>query len=289
MQMVIQRLYLCLLATLLSSCAIIIDPLENNLPPLQKIEKPEIGALLVPELANIKADNKAKPVVAIYAGSFTDQTGQRRSNSTYATFSSAVTQAPDAYLIRALKHAGINHNGFFEVVERVGLDHVTKERQIIRSTRQEFKKDTKLQPLMFAGLIMQGGVISYESNVKSGGAGARYLGIGMSRQYKQDTVTISLRTVSVSTGKVLLEVLVTKTILSASIDQDIFRFISDSTELVEVENGLVRNESINIALQTAIETAVLQTIKEGTNRGYWKYEEFKTINCDDDCLTAIRG
>ena len=129
-------------------------------------------------------------MVAIYAGSFTDQTGQRRSNSTYATFSSAVTQAPDAYLIRALKHAGSNNDGFFEVVERVGLDHVTKERQIIRSTRQEFKKDTKLQPLMFAGLIMQGGVISYESNVKSGGAGARYLGIGMSRQYKQDTVKI---------------------------------------------------------------------------------------------------
>ena len=287
--MVIQRLYLYLLVTLLSSCAIIIDPLENNLPPLQKIEKPEIGSLLVPELANIKTNNKTKPVVAIYAGSFTDQTGQRRSNSTYATFSSAVTQAPDAYLIRALKHAGSNNDGFFEVVERVGLDHVTKERQIIRSTRQEFKKDTKLQPLMFAGLIMQGGVISYESNVKSGGAGARYLGIGMSRQYKQDTVTISLRTVSVSTGKVLLEVLVTKTILSASIDQDIFRFISDSTELVEVENGLVRNESINIALQTAIETAVLQTIKEGKTRGYWSYEEFKTIDCDTDCLTAIRG
>ena len=287
--MAIRQLYLFLSGILLSSCALLFDPIENNLPPLQKIEKPEIGSLLVPELANIKTSNQSKPVVAIYAGSFIDATGQRRSNSTYATFSSAVTQAPDAYLIRALKHAGSNHNGFFEVVERVGLDHVTKERQIIRSTRQEFKKETKLQPLMFAGLIMQGGVISYESNVKSGGAGARYLGIGMSRQYKQDTVTISLRTVSVSTGKVLLEVLVTKTILSASIDQDIFRFISDSTELVEVENGLVRNESINIALQTAIETAVLQTIKEGKTRGYWSYEEFKTIDCDTDCLTAIRG
>jgi len=271
--MVIRQLYPFLLVALLSSCALIIDPLENNLPPIQKIEKPEVGTLLVPELANIKANNKAKPVVAIYQGSFADQTGQRRSNSSYATFSSAVTQAPDAYLIRALKHAGSNYDGFFEVVERVGLDNVTKERQIIRSTRQEFKEDTKLQPLMFAGLIMQGGVISYESNVKSGGAGARYLGIGMSRQYKQDTVTISLRTVSVSTGKVLLEVLVTKTILSASIDQDVFRFITDSTELVEIENGLVRNESINIALQTAIETAVLQTIKEGTTKGYWKIYE----------------
>jgi curli production assembly/transport component CsgG len=288
--MEIQRLYLCLSVALLSSCALILDPLENNLPPIQKIEKPEVGTLLVPELANIQTTNKSKPVVAIYSGGFTDQTGQRRSNSSYATFSSAVTQAPDAYLIRALKHAGSNYDGFFEVVERVGLDNVTKERQIIRSTRQEFKEDKKLQPLMFAGLIMQGGVISYESNIKSGGAGARYLGIGMSRQYKQDTVAISLRTVSVSTGKVLLEVLVTKTILSASIDQDVFRFITDSTELVEIENGLVRNESINIALQTAIETAVLQTIKEGATRGYWNIDEqTKTINCDADCIASIRG
>jgi curli production assembly/transport component CsgG len=288
--MAIRQLYLFLSVALLSNCALIIDPLENNLPPLQKIEKPEIGSLLVPDLANIKSSNKSKPVVAIYTGSFTDQTGQRRSNSSYATFSSAVTQAPDAYLIRALKHAGSNYDGFFEVVERVGLDNVTKERQIIRSTRQEFKEDIKLQPLMFAGLIMQGGVISYESNIKSGGAGARYLGVGMSRQYKQDTVTISLRTVSVSTGKVLLEVLVTKTILSASIDQDVFRFITDSTELVEIENGLVRNESINIALQTAIETAVLQTIKEGATRGYWNIDEkIKTINCDANCIASIRG
>ncbi len=192
--MAIRQLYLSLLAASLSSCALIIDPLENNLPPFQKIEKPEIGSLLVPSLANVQHNNKKKPVVAIYAGSFTDQTGQRRSNSSYATFSSAVTQAPDAYLIRALKHAGSNKDGFFEVVERVGLDHVTKERQIIRSTRQENKEKQKLPNLMFAGLIMQGGVISYESNVKSGGAGARYPGIIMSRQFKQDTVTISLRT-----------------------------------------------------------------------------------------------
>jgi len=288
--MVTRQLYLSLSVALLSSCALIVDPLENNLPPFQKIEKPEIGSLLVPSLANIQHKNKKKPVVAIYAGSFIDATGQRRSNSSYATFSSAVTQAPDAYLIRALKHAGSNHDGFFEVVERVGLDHVTKERQIIRSTRQDNKEKQKLPNLMFAGLIMQGGVISYESNVKSGGAGARYLGIGMSRQFKQDTVTISLRTVSVSTGKVLLEVLVTKTILSASIDQDVFRFITDSTELVEIENGLVRNESINIALQTAIETAVLKTIKEGATRGYWNIDEkFKNINCDDACISAIRG
>jgi len=271
--MVQKLLYNFLLVTFLSSCALLFDPIENNLPPIQESEPAKIGSLLVPDLANIKIASNKKPVVAIYAGSFTDQTGQRRSNSTYATFSSAVTQAPDAYLIRALKHAGSNNNGFFEVVERVGLDNVTKERQIIRSTRQDFDEEKKLPPLMFAGLIIQGGVISYESNIKSGGAGARYLGIGMSRQYKQDTVTISLRTVSVTTGKVLLEVLVTKTILSASLDNDVFRFVANQTELVEIENGLVRNESIDIALQTAIETAVLETVKQGATKSYWSINE----------------
>ena len=117
---------------------------------------------------------------------------------------------------------------------------------------------------------MEGGVVGYETNIKSGGAGARYLGIGGSKEYRQDSVTISLRTVSVLTGKILIEVLVTKTILSASVSSDVFRFYANNTELVEIESGIVENESINIALQMAIATAVLQTIEEGYEQGYWK-------------------
>jgi curli production assembly/transport component CsgG len=196
--------------------------------------------LLITELKDIKSPVR-KPVVAVYPNSFKDNTGQRRSNSQYASFSTAITQSPDAYLIRALKHSN-----FFDVVERTGLDNLTKERQIIRTTRESFEEKQKLKPLLFAGLLMEGGVIGYETNIKSGGAGARYLGIGMSKEYRQDSVTISLRTVSVSTGKILLEVLVTKTVLSASISSDVFRFYANNTELVEIENGIVENESINI-------------------------------------------
>ena len=156
------------------------------------------------------------------------------------------------------------------MVERKGLDNLTKERQLIRSTRENFDENQKLQPLLFAGILMEGGVIGYETNIKSGGAGARYLGIGGSKEYRQDSITISLRTVSVSTGKVLIEVLVTKSVLSASISQDVFRFYNNNTELVEIESGIVENESINIALQTAVETAVLQTILEGLELGYWE-------------------
>ena len=216
---------------------------------------------------------KRKPVIAVYAENFTDQTGQRRSNSTYATFSSALTQAPHAYLIRALKHAGSEKSGFFEVVERVSLESVSKERQLIRSTRENFDEDSKLPPLKFADMIMTGGVLSYQANTSSGGLGARHLGIGLSRQYRQDTLTLSLRTVSVSTGKVLIEVLVTKTIMSASLDNDVFRFISENTELVELEGGAVKNEPMSIALQMAIETAVLETIREGVKNNYWRLKE----------------
>ena len=254
---------------LLSSCTILIpDPIENTIPPVQKIEQAEIRGLVNEDLLNVDPPIRT-PVIAVYRDSFTDQTGARRSNSQFATFSTAITQAPHAYLIRALQHAGKNKDGFFSVVERVGLDHVTKERQLIRSTRESFDEKQKLPPLVFAGLIMEGGVIGYESNTTSGGAGARYLGIGTSKAYRRDTVQVSLRTVSVTTGKVLMEVLVSKTILSASLDNDVFRFVADSTELVEVEGGVVRNESVNIALQAAIETAVLQTIEEGVSYGYW--------------------
>lgn len=238
----------------------------GNLGFVEPESRAAVTDLILSELASATPP-KRKPVVAIYAGAFNDATGARRSNSMYADFSSAVTQAPEAYLIRALKHAG--NGDFFDVVERVGLDNVTKERQLIRSTRQQFNEESDLMPLAFAGLLMHGGVIGYESNLKSGGFGARYLGIGADKEYRQDTVTISLRTVSVSTGKVLLEVLVTKSILSVGYSQDTFRFVAEGTKLVEIENGIVQNESVGIALQTAIETAVLETIKQGYLAGYW--------------------
>ena len=284
--MVIQRLYLCLLVTLLSNCAVISH--NEDLVLSKKIQSPDILELQSEELKNLPAAS-VMPTIAIYPNSFKDLTGQRRSNSTFALFSTAITQAPEAFLIRALKHT--SDGEFFRVVERVGLDDLTKERQLIRSTRKEFKEDNKMKPLLFAGLLIQGGVISYEANLKSGGAGARYLGVGNSKQYREDTITISLRLVSVSTGEVLTETLVSKSIISTSISQDIFRFIETGTELVEIEGGVSENESVSIALQKAIETGVLNIIKIGIERGYWRYEQTK-INepsCDDECITAIRG
>jgi curli production assembly/transport component CsgG len=283
----IQQLSVCLLAVLLSSCAVIAK--NEDLVISQDRKPAQILDLQSEELASLPPA-EFKPVIAVYPNSFSDLTGQRKSNSSFAMFSTAVTQAPEALLIRALKHAA---NGqFFRVVERVGLDNLTKERQLIRSTRENFEEDRKLQPLLFAGLIIQGGVLSYDTNIETGGLGARYLGIGNSTQYREDVVTISLRIVSVSTGEVLMETTVSKNILSTSVSQDVFRFIEMGTELVEIEGGIAENEAGSIALQKAIEAGVLNLIKIGINRGYWKYENFE-INkpCDvdaDECID-IRG
>ena len=207
---------------------------------------------------------EVQPVAAVYK--FADYTGQRKSVDGYANFSTAMTQAPEVYLIRALKQSG-----FFRVVERGGIDHITRERQIIRSTREKFEDETKQLPLLFAGVIIEGGIVDYNTNLTSGGAGARYLGVGASKQYREDTVLVSIRVVSVSTGEILLENLTTRTILSVGLSSDIFRFHSNDTELVEFETGNAMNESKSIALQSAIEIGIVDIIKQGRERNFWQY------------------
>ena len=259
-----------LLVLLLSSCSILDQRKdtyeqrfkENDVVSIQNLQSVDLRNVFIP---------KVSPVVAVYPTSFTDQTGQRKSNSEFALFSTAITQQPNALLIRALKHAG---NGkFFRVVERVGLDNLTKERQLIRSAREqtatEEDKKKALRPLLFAGILIEGAVISYEANLESGGIGARYLGIGSSVQYREDNITVSLRMVSVATGEVLLEVLSQKTIFSYGKSEDVFRFIEANTELVEIELGNARNESSTIALMKAIEGGVLEIVNLGYEKGFW--------------------
>ena len=258
---------------LLSSCSTL-DQFEDTYEQRYSKDIVSIQDLQSKELKNAPIP-QVSPVVAVYPTAFTDQTGQRKSNSEFALFSSAITQQPNALLIRALKHAG---NGqFFRVVERVGLDNLTKERQLIRSAREQFadeeEKKKKLAPLLFAGILIEGAVISYEANLESGGSGARYLGIGSSVQYREDNITVSLRMVSVATGEVLLEVLSQKTIFSYGRSEDVFRFIEAGTELVEVEFGNARNESSTIALMKAIEGGILEIVNLGYEKKYWNRQD----------------
>ena len=225
------------------------------------------------ELLNLPpAENM--PVVAVYK--FLDKTGQRKDTSSGQSFSTATTQGGVELLIDALKTAG--GGTWFRVVERQGIDNLVRERQIIRSGRDEAAKalgiePQKLGPLLFAGMIVEGGIIGYDTNVKSGGKGARMLGIGKTKQYKQDEVTVSIRAVSVLTGEVLLNVQAKKSILSYGGSGDIFRFVENGTTLVEYEDGVGNNESVTYATRVAIEAAVLELVYQGHERGLWTIKE----------------
>ena len=238
----------------------------------QKIELPTYRKLrYLPPAENM-------PVVAIYT--FGDGTGQRKSQDGVASFSTAVTQDAKSLLIDALKAAGSGENPrgtWFRVVERgLGLDNLVRERQIVRSTRSEQAKAQgldefqELQPMLFAGMILEGGIIGYDTNIETGGTGARYLGIGTTNQYRRDSIVVSLRAVSTLSGEVILNVQTSKTVLSSGISGDVFRFVDMDTQLVELESGMTQNESVTFAVRSAIEAAVLELIKQGDERGYWK-------------------
>ena len=221
------------------------------------------------ELLNIPPA-KDKPVVAVYG--FHDLTGQRKSVDNIASFSTAVTQGGTEMLIDALKTAG--GGTWFRVVERQKKNHKGRERKIVRSTRQDVAKANGkdpigVGPLLFAGMIIEGGIIGYDTNTETGGRGARTLGIGFSRMYRKDVVTVSVRAVSVLTGEVLLNVQAKKSVLSYGSSGDIFRFYEQGTQLIEYEDGVGNNESVTYAVRAAIEAAVLELIYQGHDRKFW--------------------
>jgi curli production assembly/transport component CsgG len=209
-------------------------------------------------------------VIAVY--DFPDLTGQRKDGNGIASLSSAVTQGGHTLLIDALKNAG---NGtWFRVVERNKIDDLAKERQIVRQTREEYvgKEANKLEPMLFAGIMLAGGIIGYDSNLTSGGLGARYLGVGVTTQYRKDQVVIALRAISTNTGEILMNVQVSKTVLSVGNDLTVFKFMELGTKLVESEVGMSINEANTLAVKMAVETAVVELIKQGSNKGYWSFQ-----------------
>jgi len=262
MQMVVKRLLQFLSAILLFSAAgCQTVPIEeskvSSAPLVNQLE------ILIPPVRKVP--------IAVYQ--FGDLTGQRKPSETLASFSTAVTQGAHVMLIQALKKAG---NGeWFQVVERVGLDNLLKERQIIRNTREQFEgKDAKkLKGLLFAGVLLEGGVIGYDTNIETGGVGARYLGLGIHDEYRRDIVSVGIRLISVQTGEVLLAISTHKTILSTKVGLNVFRFLDMGTKLLETEIGFTQNESITYAVRKAIETSVVELVKKGEKNKLWEFKK----------------
>lgn len=206
------------------------------------------------------------PLVAAVYG-FRDQTGQYKP-SPASSFSTAVTQGAASMLVDAMQASG-----WFIVLEREGLQNVLTERKIIRASQA--KPDvapniqSELPSLLAANIIMEGAIVAYETNVRSGGQGARYLGIGVSQEYRVDQVTVNLRAIDVRSGQVLSNVMTTKTIYSIGRSANVYKFI-EFKELLEAEAGYTTNEPAQLCVLSAIEAAVAHLIAQGVDRRLWQ-------------------
>ncbi len=208
--------------------------------------------------------------VGVYG--FPDLTGQYKPNDNFSELSNAVTQGAVNFLIEALLRTG--GGSWFRVVERQSLNNVMQERRIINGMRAQFANGQAdpVPPLRFAGIMLDGGIVGFDSNVFTGGAGARYLGVGADTQYRRDIVTVSLRAVSVQTGEILAAVSTAKTIYSMALNGSAFRFVSID-EILEAEAGFTVNEPVQLAVRQAIELAIYALIQEGVVRNMWSYED----------------
>lgn len=208
--------------------------------------------------------------VSVYR--FEDKTGQRKPNpvGTAGSLSSAVTQGAESFLIAALSEVG--RGTWFKVIERSGFDNLIKERTIIQNTRAQMHgKDAKALPaLAAADIIIEGGIIGYDSSVKTGGKAARAFGIGSDQRYSEDTVTVALRVVSVGTSEVLLNTITQKTLASTSSNTGFNSFFDViKGRVIEMEGGRTTSEASTVAVQVAIEGAVESMIMQGAKKGLW--------------------
>ena len=267
-----EYLAIALLSCLVGACSVNqkTEAIQGDMPFVQGTPTKTLLQEM-PELINVPTDGEGNPVkitVAVYK--FPDVTGQRKP----VGLSTAVSQGADVWVIQALM--AVSNGEWFTVVERASLDSLVKERQLIRSTRELYDgtdAGDALQPMLFAGLILEGGIVGYDTNTTSGGAGARYFGLGSHEEYRTDQVTISLRLVAVQTGEILLTVSSTKTIASISNGADVFRFLDLGTRALEIESGNAANEPVNYAIRTAIEYGILQMLYDGKEKGLWEWEE----------------
>lgn len=233
-------------------------------------ERASIGyqTAIHPSLISLPAP-KDKIVVAVYK--FRDQTGQYKTSGSATTFSTAVSQGATSMLNKALEDSG-----WFIPIEREGLNNLMNERKIIRSTRLQFQNENgepaeELPPLLYAGVLLEGGIISYDTNIVTGGMGARYFGAGGHGKMQKDQVTIYLRLVSVKNGQILKTVSTTKSVLSREVDFGLYRFVREK-RLLEIETGFTTNEPTSMCVLEAIEKAVFDLIVEGIHEGLWALE-----------------
>lgn len=258
--MLLRPTLVCCLISLVSACATV-SPSEVTRTAQLTPAPPTMRDLL-----SMPAP-KGKVTVAVYG--MRDQTGQYKS-APDSSFSTAVTQGASSILVKAL-----HDSGWFIAVERENLQNLLTERKIVRAleTPQPNGSPTiQTPPLLAASVLIEGGIIGFESNIRTGGAGARFLGIGISTRYRVDQVTVNLRSIDIRSGQILQSVSTTKTIYSYEINPSVFKFVNVK-DLVEIEVGMTRNEPAQVCVSEAIEAGVAHLIAQGIKDGNWALQD----------------
>ena len=240
-----------------------------------EVQEARIGEV-TPMYSELKSLPKPPKKIIASVYKFRDQTGQYRNVQSGSSFSTAVTQGATSILLKAMEDSG-----WFVTLERENQNNLLTERQLVRSSQQQYLAENPdgqvqiLPALTYAELLLEGGIVSYDANIVTGGAGLRYFGVGGSTQYRQDRVTIYLRAVSTKTGEILKTVYTSKTILSQAIDGNLFRYVRFQ-RLLEAETGVTYNEPTQMVVTEAIEKALAALIIEGVDDGLW------TTNANDE-------
>lgn len=163
------------------------------------------------------------------------------------------------------------------MIERQNLQNLLRERQIILDMRKRYLGEEELNrealpALKFAGVLIEGAITGFDTNRVTGGAGARYLGIGAFSEYREDAVSVYLRAVSVKTGEVLISISTEQRIASVAMQGNAFKFVSFQ-ELLEVDAGITMNQPRHLAVRQAFEKAVYGMIVEGAELGLWSFAD----------------
>jgi curli production assembly/transport component CsgG len=220
--------------------------------------------------ANLRSLPPARDKIVAAVYKFRDQTGQYKQTDVGTSFSTAISQGTTNILLKALEESN-----WFTTIERENVSNLLNERKIVRSSVAQYKEGENLPPLLFAGIILEGGIVSYDANIITGGGGLRYFAAGGSTQYRQDRVTVYLRAVATRSGKILKTIYTSKTILSQTVDAGLFRYVSFK-RLLETETGFTTTEPGQMAVTEAIEKAVYALIVEGIQDGLWSVAEKET-------------
>jgi len=244
------------LTLILSGCSSLSNLVPPDITTAIKIEESET-------FKELKTLPKPKGAIPVSVYSFRDQTGQYKPQANVSSFSTAVTQGATSILMQAL-----SDSDWFLPVEREGLQNILTERKITRASNKN-NKQAELPPLTTAKILLEGGIISYDSNTKTGGFGAEYFGIGASELYREDVISVYMRAIDVRTGQVLVSVSTSKTVLSTEARAGFFRYVSFK-RLAEAEAGYTSNEPMHICVKQALEKAITELVKKGLDKRVWK-------------------